>query len=105
MKKKTGFHVDFRWIAGGIASIIVALGIVFAFLEKTVDFVRAPKVLAGEIERVDEKVNEHDQSIAQIQTYINAYESTQELIKQAPPGWKWDEKEQKYVKEDVKRGR
>lgn len=95
-----------KWIIGGVASLIVALGIVFAFLEKTVDFVRAPKVLAGEIERVGEKVDQHDQNIAQIQEYINAYESTQELIKQAPPGWRWDEKEAKYVPERVeKRGR
>ena len=104
MKKKS-FHLDLKWIIGGSASLIIGLGIIFASLEKTVDFVRYPKVFAGEIERVEKRVNTAEQNVSQIQSYINAYQETQDLIKQAPPGWRWDEKEQKYIEEKEKRGR
>lgn len=93
MRKKNGFdfmnYLKDHWV-------------VIAFF---VGVVSAGSVIPFRLFAVEQKTSEHEQSLKQIQGYINAYEETQQLIKQAPPGWRWDEKEEKYVPEEKKKGK
>lgn len=54
MKKKDWFKNP---VVIALASMIMAFGIIFTFLEKVVDFARSPQVLAGQIEDTNKRVD------------------------------------------------
>lgn len=82
-----------------IGSLIVALGVIFTFLTKFVDFIRIPEAVAAEAKRID-KLEESTSQIAKVlekQEVINDYIHKKEMQEKimSPDGKKYYDEESK----------